>query len=297
MSDNLFGFTDDTKITLIGAGGAGCRILDRIIASGIQGVKTVASDSDTASLSACNSPHKVQPDGIKSCVEGSDLVLVLAGMGGSTGSGVAPSIAEAAKSSGALVVAVVTKPFGFEQGRRLPAAEDGIAHLKEHTDAIIVVDNNALAQGITDEAKALKKSDDAVCQIVRGITDLITASGFINLDFEDIRYILDSGEGKMSVCTVGIGEAEGEGSAERAAVNAIHSPLMARPLGEAARFLLNVTTSADVTLTEMTGAANVISENVSGDSDIVWGHVIDDTLGSKVRAALLAVYPESAAVK
>ncbi len=297
MNDNLFGFTDDTKITLIGAGGAGCRILDRIIAFGIQGVKIVASDSDSASLNACNSPHKIQPEDIKSCVEGSDLVLVLAGMGGSTGSGIAPSIVEAAKSSGALVVAVVTKPFGFEQGRRLPVAEDGIAHLKEHADAIIVIDNNALAQGITDEGKACRKSNEAVCQIVRGITDLITSSGFINLDFEDIKAILDSGEGRISVCTVGIGEAEGEGGAEKAAMNVIHSPLMTRPLGEAARFLLNVTTSADITLTEMTGAANVIAENVSEDSDVVWGHVIDDTLGSKVRATLLAVYPESAAVK
>lgn len=285
MNDSLFGFTDDTKITLIGAGGAGCKILDRIIESGLQGVKFLAADGDSAL------------DGIKAGVEGSDLVFILAGMGGRTGSGAAPSIAEAAKSSGALVVGVVTKPFGFEQGRRLPVAEDGIAHLKEHADAIIVIDNNALAPGITDAGEAYRKSDEAVCCAVRGITDLITSSGFINLDFEDIKYILDSGEGKISVCTAGIGESDGEDSAEKAAMNAIKSPLITRPIGEAARVLLNVTTSADITLTEMTGAANIIDENVSEDSEVVWGHVIDDTLGRKVRATLLAVYPEDVAVK
>ena len=270
---------DDTKITLIGAGGAGRKILDRLIESGIQGVKIVAADSDLSS------------------VEGADLVFIVAGMGGQTASRTVPSIAEAAKSSGALVVGVVTKPFGFEQGRTLPVAEDGIAHLKEHADAIIVIDNNALAHGITDTCEAYRKSDEAICQTVRGITDLITSSGFINIDFEDIKYILDSGEGKISVCTAGIGEADGEASAERAAKNAIESPLITRPLKEAARFLLNVTTSADITLTEMTGAANIIGENVSEDSDVVWGHVIDNTLGSKVRATLLAVYPEDVAVK
>ncbi|MBR0184681.1 MAG: cell division protein FtsZ, partial [Synergistaceae bacterium] len=236
-------------------------------------------------------------DRIKEYITGADMLFVTAGMGGGTGTGAAPVIAETARDMGVLVVGVVTKPFGFEMGRRMRTAEEGIEHLKKNVDALLIVENDKLLQ-IENGAKmkivdAYKKVDEVLRQAVQGVTDLITKSGFVNLDFADIKAIL-TGAG---TAIMGMGEGEGEDRARRAAQNAIESPLMTMPVTGATGILLNVTTGTEIMLSEMTDAAKIIEEKADQDAQVIWGHVFDDSLGEKVHVTLIATFPEDAPIQ
>ena len=321
-NDNLFKLTNSNvrqneKIVVFGVGGGGGNALNHIIESNVQGVDFVAANTDARALDMNQAPNKIilgetltrglgaganpkvgadaakeSIDRIKEYITGADMLFVTAGMGGGTGTGAAPVIAEAARDMGVLVVGVVTKPFGFEMGRRMRTAEEGIEHLKKNVDALLIVENDKLLQ-IENGMKmkiidAYKKVDEVLRQAVQGVTDLITKSGFVNLDFADIKAIL-TGAG---TAIMGMGEGEGEDRARRAAQNAIESPLMTMPVTGATGILLNVTTGSEIMLSEMTDAAKIIEEKADLDAQVIWGHVIDDSLGEKVHVTLIATFPE-----
>ena len=221
------------------------------------------------------------------------MLFVTAGMGGGTGTGAAPVIAQTAKDLNVLVVGVVTLPFLFEMGRRMKTAQAGIEELKKNVDALLVVENEKLLKIAGDKMRivdAYKKVDEVLRQAVQGVTDLITKSGFVNLDFADIRAVLT----KAGTAIMGMGEGEGENRAEMAARNALTSPLMSAPVEGANGILMNVTTGTEITLKEMSDAAKIIEETADEDAQVIWGHVIDEELGEKVHVTLIATFPENA---
>ena len=322
--DQLFTLTNSSvrqneKIVVFGVGGGGGNALNHIIESSVQGVDFVAANTDARALDQNLAPNKIilgetltrglgaganpqvgtnaakeSIDKIKEYITGTDMLFVTAGMGGGTGTGAAPVIAEAARDMGVLVVGVVTKPFGFEMNKRMRTAEEGIEILKKNVDALLVVENDKLLQ-IDNGSKlkivdAYKKVDEVLRQAVQGVTDLITKSGFINLDFADIKAVL-TGAG---TAIMGMGEGEGEDRAKKAAQNAITSPLMTFPVTGAKGILLNVTTGPEILLTEMSDAAAIIEETADIDAQVIWGHVIDENLGEKVHVTLIATFPEDA---
>ena len=326
MNDNLFKLTNNNirqneKIVVFGVGGGGGNALNHIIESNVQGVDFVAANTDARALDMNQAPNKIilgetltrglgaganpkvgadaakeSIDRIKEYITGADMLFVTAGMGGGTGTGAAPVIAEAAKDMGVLVVGVVTKPFGFEMGRRMRTAEEGIEHLKKNVDALLVVENDKLLQ-IENGAKmkivdAYKKVDEVLRQAVQGVTDLITQNGFVNLDFADIKAILTN----AGTAIMGMGEGEGEDRARKAAQNAMDSPLMTMPMTGATGVLLNVTTGTEITLQEMTDATDIIREKADQDAQVIWGHVFDETLGDKVRVTMIATFPEESGI-
>lgn len=328
--DELFSMTGaDTQkneqLVVFGVGGGGGNALNHIIESNVQGVDFVAANTDRKALDANRAPNKIllgetltrglgaganpamganaakeSIDKIREYINGADMLFVTAGMGGGTGTGAAPIIAEAAKELGVLVVGVVTKPFGFEMRKRMAVADEGIAQLKKNVDALLIVENqklleldNGLKMKIVD---AYKKVDEVLRQAVQGVTDLITKDGFVNLDFADIKTILKAPEnGSATIAIMGMGEGEGEGRARKAAEQAINSPLMTLDLSGAKGMLLNVTTGPEITLGEMTEAADIIQEHADIDAQVIWGHVIDESLGDKVHVTLIATFPEGAA--
>ena len=322
--DQLFKLTSNNnrqneKIVVFGVGGGGGNALNHIIESNVQGVDFVAANTDARALDANKAPNKIilgeqstrglgagadpskganaakeSLDRIKEYITGADMLFVTAGMGGGTGTGAAPVIAGVAKDMGVLVVGVVTKPFHFEMGKRMRTAEAGIEDLKKNVDALLVVENqrllemeNGMKMKIVD---AYKKVDEVLRQAVQGVTDLITQNGFVNLDFADIKAIL-TGAG---MAIMGMGEGEGEDRARKAAEGAIKSPLMNLALTGATGILLNVSTGPEITLQEMTEAASIIEETADQDAQVIWGHVIDDSLGEKVRVTLIATFKEGA---
>ncbi|MBQ7594308.1 MAG: cell division protein FtsZ [Synergistaceae bacterium] len=323
--DQLFKLTNNNevrqneKIVVFGVGGGGGNALNHIIESNVQGVDFVAANTDARALAMNQAPNKIilgealtrglgaganpqvgtnaakeSIDKIKEYITGADMLFVTAGMGGGTGTGAAPVIAGAAKDMGVLVVGVVTKPFGFEMGKRMRTAELGIEDLKKNVDALLIVENDKLLDmengGKLKIVDAYKKVDEVLRQAVQGVTDLITKSGFINLDFADIKAIL-TGAG---TAIMGMGEGEGEDRAMKAAKSAITSPLMTFPVTGAKGILLNVTTGAEILLTEMSDAAKIIEETADPDAQVIWGHVIDESLGEKVHVTLIATFPEDA---
>ena len=322
--DQLFKLTSNNnrqneKIVVFGVGGGGGNALNHIIESNVQGVDFVAANTDARALDANKAPNKIilgeqstrglgagadpskganaakeSLDKIKEYISGADMLFVTAGMGGGTGTGAAPVIAGVAKDMGVLVVGVVTKPFHFEMGKRMRTAEAGIEDLKKNVDALLVVENqrllemeNGMKMKIVD---AYKKVDEVLRQAVQGVTDLITQNGFVNLDFADIKAIL-TGAG---MAIMGMGEGEGEDRARKAAEGAIKSPLMNLALTGATGILLNVSTGPEITLQEMTEAASIIEETADQDAQVIWGHVIDESLGEKVRVTLIATFKEGA---
>ena len=322
MNDNLFKLTNNNmrqneKIVVFGVGGGGGNALNHIIESNVQGVDFVAANTDARALDMNQAPNKIilgetltrglgaganpkigadaakeSIDRIKEYITGADMLFVTAGMGGGTGTGAAPVIAETARDMGVLVVGVVTKPFGFEMGRRMRTAEEGIEHLKKNVDALLIVENDKLLQmenGLKMKiVDAYKKVDEVLRQAVQGVTDLITKSGFVNLDFADIKAILTN----AGTAIMGMGEGEGDDRAKKAAQNAIDSPLMTMPVTGATGILLNVTTGTEITLQEMTDAAHIIEEKADQDAQVIWGHVFDDSLGERVHVTLIATFPE-----
>ena len=327
--DELFSLTDTSsqkaeQLVVFGVGGGGGNALNHIIESNVQGVDFVAANTDRKALESNKAPNRIllgetltrglgaganpamganaakeSIDKIREYINGADMLFVTAGMGGGTGTGAAPIIAEAAKELGVLVVGVVTKPFGFEMRKRMSVAEEGIAQLKKNVDALLIVENqklleldNGLKMKIVD---AYKKVDEVLRQAVQGVTDLITKEGFVNLDFADIKTILKAPEnGGATIAIMGMGEGEGEGRARKAAEQAINSPLMTLDLSGAKGMLLNVTTGPEITLGEMTEAAEIIQTTADPDAQVIWGHVIDENLGEKVHVTLIATFPEDA---
>lgn len=290
------------KIKVVGVGGSGCNALSRMIASKIEGVEFVAINTDSQDLHHSNAPHKIHigknltrglgagmnpeigrqaaeenRDEIQDAVKGSDMVFVTCGLGGGTGTGAAPIIAEAARDSGALTVAVVTKPFTFEGAQRTRIAEDGLSILKDHVDTLININNDRLLQVIdrkTSLVNAFEIVDDVLRQGVQGISDLVVQPGIVNVDFADIRAIMhDAGSALM-----GIGVASGEERSMEAARSAINSPLLDISIDGARGVLFSVSGGDDLAMSEINDAAKIITDSISPDAKVIFGAVVDDRL-------------------
>lgn len=299
-------------IKVIGVGGGGCNAINRMIQEDIRGVDFVAINTDAQALARCDAPNRLRigdkltrglgvggdpvkgmhsaeesRDEIEAIVKGTDMIFVCAGMGGGTGTGAAPIVAEIAKEIGALTVGVVTRPFSFEGAKRRMVADDGIARLKEKVDTLIVIPNDRLLQ-ICDKKSsleaALRTADDVLRQGIQGISELITTPGEINLDFNDVRTIMsDAGSALMA-----IGRATGDGCAVEAAKAAVTSPLLDVSIEGAKGVLLHVTGGPDVTLFELNEAAEIISKAVDPDANIIFGMVVDHRLQDEVKITVIA---------
>ena len=299
-------------IKVLGIGGGGCNAVNRMIEAGLSNVDFFAVNTDVQALRSCKTQNTVQighnitrglgaganPDigreaaeesreDIAMVLDGSDLVFITAGMGGGTGTGAAPIIAELAHDSGALTVAVVTKPFSFEGRKRMLLAERGIAELETKVDTLITIPNERILQIIekkTPLQEAFAYADDILRQGIQGISDLITQPGLINLDFADVKTIMtDAGSAMM-----GIGEGTGEHRAADAAQKAIASPLLETTIEGARGVIFNITGGTDLAMYEVNEAAEMISRAVDADAQIIFGASIDPSMGSKVRVTVLA---------
>jgi cell division protein FtsZ len=226
-------------------------------------------------------------DELKEALKGADMVFVTAGEGGGTGTGSAPVIAEIAREIGALTVGVVTRPFGFEGGRRAEQAQAGIGKLRDHVDTLIIIPNDRLLQVVekqTSVVDAFRMADEVLRQGVQGITDLITIPGLVNLDFADVRTIMtDAGSALM-----GIGEADGENRAAEAARAAVSSPLLEASVAGATGVLLNITGGPDLGLFEVNEAAEVVTGASDLNANVIFGAVIDESMGGRVRVTVIA---------
>lgn len=290
------------KIKVVGVGGSGGSAIHRMMTSRIQGVDFVAVNTDAQALHHCQAPRKIHigknttrglgagmnPDigrqaaeegreEIEEAIRGSDMVFITCGMGGGTGTGAAPIIAEAAKESGALTVAVVTRPFSFEGLQRGRIAETGIEELRERVDTMIIIPNDRLLTIIdrkTSLINAFEIVDDVLRQAVQGISDLITLPGIVNLDFADVKAVMkDAGS-----ALIGIGRATGDDRAQEAARAAINSPLLEVSINGAKGVLFNVSGGADLSMSEVNEAAQIITESVDRDAKVIFGAVQDDKL-------------------
>ena len=303
---------DLANIKVIGVGGAGNNAVNRMIEANVQGVDFLAANTEVQILDTSKAEKKLQlgekltkglgagakpeigeaaaeesKEEIMKALQGADMVFVTAGMGGGTGTGGAPIVAECAKEMGALTVAVVTKPFMFEGTVRMRNANSGIEYLKEKVDTIIIVPNERLLQAVDKKVSiqdAFRMADDELRQGVQGISDLITVPGVINLDFADVKTIMtDQGEALM-----GIGTASGENRAVDAAKAAISSPLLERTIDGAKGIIISVTGSDDLGLLEINEAAQIISDAADPDANIIWGTSINPEMGDEVRITVIA---------
>ena len=301
------------KITVIGIGGAGGNAIANMIASEIEGVEFIVANTDAQALSASPAEKRIQlgPDitnglgagarpevgkaaaeetvgEIEKALEGVNMVFIAAGMGGGTGTGAAPVIAEAARRMGVLTVGVVTKPFLFEGTRRMRAAEAGIAELQEQVDTLIVIPNQNLfliASPDTTFKQAFELADEVLQQGVRSITDLMVMPGLINLDFADVRSVMS----EMGKAMMGTGEAEGENRAREAAEQAIANPLLDGVSMQGAKgVIISIIGGEDMKLFEVDGAANHIRELVDEDANIIWGSAFNPDLQGKIRVSVVA---------
>ncbi|MDH7576422.1 MAG: cell division protein FtsZ [Bacillota bacterium] len=300
------------NIKVIGVGGGGNNAVNRMIQAGLKGVQFIAVNTDAQALSLSLSEHKIQigakltkglgagadPEiGFKAAEEsreeltqalrGADMVFVTAGMGGGTGTGGAPVVAEVAKEIGALTVGVVTRPFTFEGRKRASQAEKGIQELKAKVDTLITIPNDRLLQVVdrnTSINEAFRIADDVLRQGVQGISDLIAVPGLINLDFADVKTIMmETGSALM-----GIGNARGENRASEAAQIAISSPLLETSIEGAKGVLLNITGGPNLGLFEVNEAAEIIAQAADPEANIIFGAVIDESLDDEVRVTVIA---------
>ncbi|HTO99443.1 MAG TPA: cell division protein FtsZ, partial [Myxococcales bacterium] len=301
------------KIKVVGVGGGGGNALNTMILAGLTGVDFIAANTDCQALNHNRAKTKVQlgamvtkglgaganpeigrqaaledREKITAALEGADMVFVTAGMGGGTGTGGAPIIADIARSLGALTVGVVTKPFMFEGKRRLKQADHGIAELKNAVDTLITIPNQRLL-AVADEKTTLldtfKKADEVLLNAVQGISDLITIPGLINVDFADVRTIMSN----MGVALMGTGTAGGETRALAAAKMAVESPLLEDvQIDGATGILINITGGANMTLVEVNQACSLIQEAAHEDANIIFGSVIDDEMGDRLKITVIA---------
>lgn len=304
--------TSPCIIKVVGVGGGGGNAVNRMVETNIEGVEFWAVNTDaqaltksaakkvlnigktsTRGLGAGGNPAQGKAaadesrDEIASVVRGSDLVFVTAGMGGGTGSGAAPVVAEVAKDMGALTVGVVTKPFGFEGRKRMQQANDAIAELQSKVDTLIVVSNDKLLQIVPENtplADAFLVADDILRQGVVGISEIIVKPGLINVDFADVRTVM----GNAGTALMGIGTGKGKTRAQDAAVAAISSPLLDFPIAKAKGIVFNIVGGDDLTLTEINAAAEVIYENVDQDANIIFGALVDKKMNSEISITVLA---------
>ncbi|MGC1308623.1 MAG: cell division protein FtsZ [Phormidesmis sp.] len=300
------------RIKVIGVGGGGCNAVNRMIDSGLSGIEFWTVNTDAQALTHSSTTNAMQlgqkltrglgaggnpsigqkaaeesRDEIFQAVEGSDLVFITAGMGGGTGTGAAPVVAEAAKEAGALTVGVVTRPFTFEGRRRTSQAESGIAALQASVDTLIIIPNDKLLSVISEQTpvqEAFRVADDILRQGVQGISDIITISGLVNVDFADVRAVMaDAGSALM-----GIGVGSGKSRAREAAIAATSSPLLETSIDGAGGVVFNITGGSDLTLHEVNQAAEIIYEAVDPNANIIFGAVIDDRLQGEIRITVIA---------
>ncbi|MGH7790485.1 MAG: cell division protein FtsZ, partial [Candidatus Binatia bacterium] len=297
-------------IKVIGMGGGGGNAVNTMIASGLRGVEFIVANTDAQALTNNLASVKLQlgakglgagakpevgraaaeehGDRIRDQLGGADMVFITAGMGGGTGTGGAPVVGRIAREAGALSVGVVTKPFDFEGKRRLRQAEEGIAELKDAVDTLIVIPNQRLlatAARNTSMLEAFRRADDILLQAVRGISDLVTVHGLINLDFADVRTIMS----EMGMAIMGSGSASGENRAIEAAQKAIQSPLLEdMSIRGAKGVLINITGSADLALHEVNDASTLIQAEAHEDANIIFGAVIDESMGDEIRITVIA---------
>ncbi len=300
------------KIKVVGVGGGGNNAVNRMIVAGLQGVDFISVNCDAQALLLSKAQNRIQigekltkglgaganPEiGQKAAEEsrdiiieqlrGADMVFVTAGMGGGTGTGAAPIVAECAREAGALTVGVVTKPFSFEGKRRMNQAEAGIVTLKERVDTLITIPNDRLLQVIdrrTSMIDAFRIADDVLRQGVQGISDLISVPGLINADFADVKTIMSNAGSAL----MGIGTATGDNGAVAAAEAAIKSPLLEASIEGARGVLFNITGGKDLSLFDVTEASNIITEAVDPDANIIFGAVIDEKLDDEIRVTVIA---------
>jgi len=301
------------KIKVIGVGGAGGNAVNNMIDSKLQGVRFIAANTDAQALDISKALEKIQIgellteglgaganpqvgrdaavenlDELRSALDDSHMVFITAGFGGGTGTGAAPVIAQACKDLGALTVAVVSKPFSFEGRKRARQAEEGITALKEVADTVITIPNDRLRGLASKNARMVdmfKKADEILLHSVKGITDLIMIPGLVNLDFADVKTTMS----KAGLAIMGIGIASGENRAVEAAERAISHPLLEDiSIAGAKGVLMNITSSSDLTLEEMTEASDKIYDEVGEDAEIIWGQAIDETLGDEMRVTVIA---------
>jgi cell division protein FtsZ len=299
-------------IKVIGVGGAGTNAINRMLEAGLEGVEFIAINTDVQALQTCEADHKLRIgreltkglgggadpevgreaalsayDDIKSLLKGSDMVFITAGEGGGTGTGGAPVVAELAKGMGALTIGVVSRPFGFEGKRRQSQASQGIDALREKADTVIVVPNDKLlevADRGTSMLEALRLADDVLRQGVQGICDLVIVPGLINLDLADVRTIM-TGAGTAHM---GIGSASGENRAQKAAELAVNSSLLETSIDGARGILLNISGGGDLSLFEVNEVAEIVNYAADPDANIIFGAVVDESLGDSLRVTVVA---------
>ncbi|HPJ96875.1 MAG TPA: cell division protein FtsZ [Syntrophales bacterium] len=315
----MFELTDEgnelcsARIKVIGIGGGGGNAINTMISYNLRGVEFITANTDAQSLRTSTSPVKIQlgsevtkglgagsnpeigkqaaeesRDVIRRYLEDADMVFITAGEGGGTGTGGAPVVADIAKEIGALTVAIVTKPFPFEGKRRILQAEEGILALRKIVDTLIVVPNQrllSLGGRNLSFPEAFKKVDDILYNAVKGISDLITIPGLINLDFADVKSIMS----EMGLALMGTGNATGENRAVEAAQKAISSPLLEDNSIQGARgVLLNITGGPDMTLHEINEASSLIQSEAHEDANIIFGTVVDETMSEEIRVTVIA---------
>ena len=319
----MFSFQDDevmpVHIKVLGVGGGGCNALNTMIEAGLSRVEFIAANTDVQALERCRAAFKVQlgpertrglgagakpevgkdaalesRDHIRECLDGADMVFVTGGMGGGTGTGGAPVVANIARESGALTVGVVTKPFDYEGRRRMAAAEEGIKELRRQVDTLLVIPNQRLL-GIVDKKtpflEAFKVADDVLRQAIKGIADVITTTGVINVDFADVRTVMTH----TGRAVMGMGVSRGTNRAIEAAQKAISSPLLENGSVEDAKgVLLNITGGPGLSLHEVDEAASIIKEAADQQANIIVGQVLDPDLDDDVVITVIATGFESA---
>ena len=299
-------------IKVVGVGGAGNNVVNRMVKSGTQGVEFIAINTDKQALAVSNADQKIQigekqthgqgagsdpevgkrsaeesRNNIAKAIENADMVFITAGMGGGTGTGAAPTVADIAREAGVLTVGVVTKPFKFEGKRRMDQANDGIKELLGKVDSLLIIPNDRLKYA-TDQkvtlANAFEIADDVLRQAVTSISDLIKNTGFINLDFADVTCIMKG----AGFAHMGVGHAAGKGKAEDAARMAVASPLMETSINGAHGVLINITGSEDMGLEDVEAAANLVQEAAHPDANIIFGATFDDTMQDEIRVTVIA---------
>ncbi len=307
------GFNNGARLKVVGIGGCGGNTVNTMIESGLEGVEFITANTDVQALGRSKAGVKLQlgaaltkglgagsnpevgrnaaiesRDAVKDAVNGADMVFITAGMGGGTGTGAAPVVAEIARETGSLVVAVVTKPFAHEGSKRMRQADDGLNRLRDAVDTVITIPNQRLlsvADKNTTLIEAYKKADDVLYQAVKGISDVITIPGLVNVDFADVKTIMS----EMGQALMGTGVARGENRALEAAKKAVSSPLLEDISINGARgVLINVTGSSSMTLHDMDEASKYIHSEAHEDAHIICGTVIDDSMGDEIRVTVIA---------
>ncbi|MCT0248273.1 cell division protein FtsZ [Synechococcus sp. CS-205] len=304
--------SQSARIEVIGVGGGGSNAVNRMIASDLEGVGYRVLNTDAQALLQSAAQRRVQlgqkltrglgaggnpvigqkaaeesRNELQEALEGADLVFIAAGMGGGTGTGAAPILAEVAKECGALTVGIVTKPFGFEGRKRMKQAEEGIARLAEHVDTLIVIPNDRLRDAISGAPlqEAFRAADDVLRQGVKGISDMITRPGLVNVDFADVRSVMTL----AGTALLGIGVGSGRSRAVEAAQAAISSPLLEAARIDGARgCVINISGGRDMTLEDMTTASEVIYDVVDPDANIIVGAVVDEKLEGEIHVTVIA---------